>query len=149
MRKRFINHEASIKTRPRSQRASLGVSRMGLGPHLFPGSCSSKHTTPELPRGSCSWLIPPRIQPPPVAHPAFLPTPTWPTHPLCLQSQGSPHSPSAQGSFCGFNQYIARHCDTLISPVRCMYLRGSQRNGSTDVIPKGAQLHLLSLQTVK
>lgn len=81
MRKWFINREASIKACPRSQRASLGVSRMGLGPHLFLGSCSSQHRTPELPRGSCSWLIPPKIQPPTFTHPVFLPTPTWHTQP--------------------------------------------------------------------
>lgn len=147
MRKRFINHEASIKTRPRSQRASLGVSRMGMGPHLFPALVNTQHLSCPEDAAPGSFLLGSSLPRSPILH--FSPLLHGTLNPLCLQSRGSPHSPSAQGSFCGFNQYITRHCDTLVSPMRCMYLRGSQRNGSVDVIPKGAQLHLLSLQTVK
>lgn len=122
MRKQLINCETSIKTHPWYQRASLGISRMGLGSHLCPGSCSSQHTMYGLPGGSCSWLIPPGL-PSHIALLHFSPLLHCTLSSRCLQSLASPHSPSAQDSSCGFNKCITYYCGTLVSPTRCTCLR--------------------------
>lgn len=73
------------------------------GSHLFLGSCSNQHTMCGLPRGSCSWLIPPSFHPPIfpfcisphscIAHETLSACKAWP-HPILHQLRNLPVVPT-------------------------------------------------------